>query len=283
MTVSLALDQGAARLRQAGVPDAAWDAERLLRHLTGWDRARLLLAGSEELPAPTEAAFLRLIAQRAQRIPLQHLTGTQAFWRHQFLVSPDVLIPRPETELIVESALQALTGTRRPVIVDVGTGCGCIALSLAAERPDATVYGIDFSGAALTMARENASRLGLVDRVCFLPGDLLTSPPVGAGAAQLIVSNPPYLDAAEIADLAPEVRDHEPRQALVPPDNRYGAYRRLAPQAVPLLAPGGTLIVEVGRGMAEEVGAICLAAGLKVRAVLRDLQGIPRTVVAGKD
>lgn len=283
MTVSLALDQGAAHLRQAGIADAAWDAERLLRHLTGWDRAHLLAGDLDELPAQTEAAFFQLIARRAQRIPLQHLTGTQAFWRHQFLVSPDVLIPRPETELIVESGLHAVSAANQPVIIDVGTGSGCIALSLAAERPDSVVYGLDISPAALAVAAENARRLDLAGRVRFLLGDFLASPPVAPDTAHLIVSNPPYVDAAEIPDLLPEVRDHEPRQALLPPDDRYGAYRRLAPQALPLLVPGGTLILEVGRGMADQVCALCTGAGLSVRSVLRDLQGIPRTVVAGKD
>lgn len=283
MNVTLALAQATARLTEAGIPDAAWDAERLLRHVTGWDRARVLLGGSQTLALEAQTAFFELVAERARRRPLQHLTGTQAFWRHEFRVTPDVLIPRPETELLVEASLQALAGTARPVIVDVGTGSGCVALSLAAERPDAIVHAIDISPAALAVARENARRLGLDDRVTFHLGDFLTPAPVTPGTAHLIVSNPPYVDLSEIPDLAPEVRDHEPRQALVPPDDRYGAYRRIAPQALPLLAPGGALILEVGHGMAGEVVALCQAAGFRLRSVLDDLQGIPRTVVTGKD
>lgn len=283
MNVTLALAQATARLTEAGIAEAAWDAERLLRHVTGWDRATVLLRGSETLALEAQTAFFELVAERARRRPLQHLTETQAFWRHEFRVTPDVLIPRPETELLVEASLQALAGTARPVIVDVGTGSGCIALSLAAERPDSIVHAIDISPAALAVARENARRLGLDDRVSFHQGDFLTPAPVAPGTAHLIVSNPPYVDLAEIPRLAPEVRDHEPRQALVPPDDRYGAYRRIAPQALPLLAPGGALILEVGHGMAGEVVALCQAAGFRVRSVLADLQGIPRTVVAGKD
>lgn len=283
MNVTLALAQATARLTEAGIPDAAWDAERLLRHVTGWDRAAVLLGGSQTLALEAQTAFFELVAERARRRPLQHLTGTQAFWRHEFRVTPDVLIPRPETELLVEASLQALADTARPVIVDVGTGSGCIALSLAAERPDSIVHAIDISPAALAVARENARRLGLDDRVAFHQGDFLTPAPVAPGTAHLIVSNPPYVDLSEIPGLAPEVRDHEPRQALVPPHDRYGAYRRIAPQALPLLAPGGALILEVGRGMAEVVVALCQAAGLRVRSVLDDLQGIPRTVVTGKD
>ena len=282
MIVNLAFEQAAAQLRAAGVDDAAWDAERLLRHLTGWDRAEALLRGFETLAPETQAAFFELVAERARRRPLQHLTGSQAFWRHEFLVTPDVLIPRPETEQLVEASLLALTDTSRPVIVDVGTGSGCIALSLAAERPDATVHAIDSSPAALAVARQNAHRLGVGERVSFHQGDFLTPPPVAPGTAHLIVSNPPYVDLAEILGLAPEIRDHEPRQALVPPGDRYGAYRRIAPQAFPLLAAGGSLVLEVGRGMAEQVVAICQAAGLRLPSVLPDLQGIPRTVVTRK-
>ncbi len=282
MNVTLALAQAAARLTEAGIAEAAWDAERLLRHVTGWDRARVLLRGSETLALEAQTAFFELVAERARRRPLQHLTETQAFWRHEFRVTPDVLIPRPETELLVEASLQALAGTARPVIVDVGTGSGCVALSLAAERPDSIVHAIDISPAALAVARENAQRLG-VENVSFHHGDFLTPPPVSPQTAHLIVSNPPYVDLAEIPGLAPEVRDHEPRQALVPPGDRYGAYRCIAPQALPLLAPGGALILEVGRGMAGEVVALCQAAGFRVRSVIEDLQGIPRTVVTGKD
>jgi release factor glutamine methyltransferase len=224
--------------------------------------------------------FFELTEERARRRPLQHLTGTQAFWRHEFLVTPDVLIPRPETELLVEAALEALRDVPGPTVVDVGTGSGCIALSLAAERPDAVVHAIDLSEAALAVARENARRLGIEERVSFHLGDLLGSVRSLSGQIHLVVSNPPYVDPSEAASLAPEVRDHEPALALFPPGDRYSIYRRLAPAAAAALKRDGALMLEVGLGMAEEVRRICEASGLSVPQVKDDLQGIPRAIVA---
>jgi release factor glutamine methyltransferase len=276
------IDAAADRLRAAGVPAPELDAEALLRHVLGWDRARLVAEATTPLGQDAEAAalarFARLVTERAARRPLQHLTGRQWFWRHEFVVTKHVLIPRPETELIVEEGLRRLKGLREPVVVDVGTGGGCIALSIAAERPDAEVVGIDLSSAALAVATENARRMGLERRVRFLEGDLLE--PVAAlhGRIDLVASNPPYVDAADV--LAPEVRDHEPALALFPPGDPQSVYRRLLPQAATALRPGGALLLEVGRGMADAVAALCETAGLRVEAVLADLQAIPRTVVA---
>jgi release factor glutamine methyltransferase len=224
--------------------------------------------------------FLSLTEERARRRPLQHLTGTQAFWRHEFLVTPDVLIPRPETELLVEAALEALQDVPSPLVVDVGTGSGCIALSLAAERRDAAVHAVDVSEAALAVARRNARRLGLEDHVLFHLGDILGSVRSLAGRVHLVVSNPPYVDASEAASLAPEVRDHEPALALFAPGDRYSVIRRLAPAAAAALRPDGFLILEVGLGMADEVRGICEASRLAVSQVRNDLQGIPRAIVA---
>jgi release factor glutamine methyltransferase len=162
----------------------------------------------------------------------------------------------------------------------VGTGSGCIALSLAAERPDGVYHATDISADALAVARENARRLGIEDRVRFHEGDLLEPVASLARGVDLIACNPPYVDAAELPQLEPEVRDHEPRAALVPPGDRYSVYRRLAPQAASLLRAGGLLVVEVGQGMAEEVVAICGGAGLEPLPPVSDLAGIPRMVVA---
>lgn len=277
MTVAEALRLAATRLLGAGVPDSAWDAEALLRHVLGWDRAKVVAESPSLLPPDAEGRFFALVEQRARRRPLQHLTGTQHFWRHEFLVGPDVLIPRPETELVVEAALDLLRDVRAPLIVDVGTGSGCIALSLAAERPDAEVHAVDISPAALAVAEENARRLGLEGRVRLHLGDLL-EPLVGlAGRIELVASNPPYVDAAE--NLAPEVRDHEPALALFPPADVRSVYRRLAPQACGLLRAGGWLVVEVGKGMEGEVGRLCEEAGLAVERVIPDVQSIPRALV----
>jgi release factor glutamine methyltransferase len=184
--------------------------------------------------------------------------------------------------LLVETALEWLRAGTGPTVVDVGTGSGCIALSLAAERPDAVVHAVDVSARALVVARENARRLGLLDRVVFHEGDLLEPVRFLVGSVSLVVSNPPYVDASEASSLLPEVREHEPAQALFPPGERYSVYRRLAPAAALALAPGGGLILEVGFGMAAEVSRICESAGLRVTRVLPDLQGIPRAVVAAR-
>jgi release factor glutamine methyltransferase len=281
MTITDALRRAEQRLREEGVPDPALDAERLLRHVLGGDRAAIIARGAAALPAAEEQRFFALVDERAARRPLQHLTGTQAFWRHDFVVTPDVLIPRPETEILVEAALEAMRDMAAPVVVDVGTGSGCVALSLAAERPDAVVHAVDASAAALAVAAENARRLGLRGRVELHEGDLLEPVARLRGTVNLVVSNPPYVDPSEIPSLASEVRDHEPRSALVAPQPPYGIYERLAAQAVETLRPGGRVLVEVGRGMADGVAARLSAAGLAGIETRADLAGIPR-VVSGR-
>ena len=279
MRAADALERATLRLAAAGIADARLDAEHLLRHVRGWDAAALILGTHQDLSDADRAAFERLVDARATRVPLQHLTGEQAFWRHVFRVTPDVLIPRPETEHLVEAALDAVRGLVAPRIVDVGTGSGCIALSLAAERPDAVVHGVDLSPQALAVARDNAARIGVADRVRFHEGDLLG--PVAAEAPfDLIASNPPYVGADELDALAPEVRDHEPRMALTPPGDRASIYRRLAAAAAERLVPGGALVVEIGQDMEREVVRAFTDAGLEVVRVVPDLQGIARTVVA---
>ena len=279
MTVGQALRQAEQRLRDAGVPDPALDAEVLLRHALGWDRAAVIARGGEPLAAADEARFLALVEERAGRRPLQHLTGTQAVWRHEFLVTPDVLVPRPETEILVQAALDLMRAREAPVVVDVGTGSGCIALSIAAERPDAVVHAIDVSPAALAVARENGRRLGLSARVKMHEGDLLAPVAHLEGRVDLVASNPPYVDPAELPALAPEVRDHEPRRALLAAEPPYGIYRRLARESGRLLRPGGHLLVEVGAGMAETVAQTFVAAGLAEVETQPDLAGIARVVL----
>jgi release factor glutamine methyltransferase len=281
VSVSDALDEARRALLAAGVPEPELDAERLLRHVLGCDRATLVASPHAALDAVALGRLRALTAERSLRVPLQHLVGSVEFWRREFLVSKAALIPRPETELLVERALLALASREAPLVIDVGTGTGCIALSIAAERPDAQVYALDVSAEALALAAQNAQRLGLQRRVRFHRGDLLEPLSGLARRADVIASNPPYLDASELPRLAPEVRDHEPPVALLPPDgDRYSIYRRLAPQARSRLLDGGLLLLEIGLGMAQEVRAICAGAGLTVEAVLPDLQRIPRVVVA---
>jgi release factor glutamine methyltransferase len=279
VTVTEALTRAAHTLRGAGVPTPELDAERLLRHVLSWDRAKLLSEGSSPLPGGAEPLLEALVRERARRRPLPHLLGTQAFWKHEFLVTPDVLIPRPETELLVEEALRVLLGRDRPVVVDVGTGSGCIALSLSAERAEAEVHAIDVSPAALAVARRNAERLGLSGRVAFHEGDLLAPVQGLQGRVDLVVSNPPYVDPADRETLAPEVRFGEPALALFPADGPYSFYRRLATAAPRLLRDRGSLLVEIGAGMAGEVERILVTAGFNVAFIRPDLQGIPRVVL----
>lgn len=268
------------RLVDAGILNGGWDAELLLRHVTGWDRARLLASSDQTLADEARARFEVLVDERARRRPLQHITGTQAFWRHEFRVTRDVLIPRPDTEILVEAALGVLRPLATPLLVDVGTGSGCIALSLAHERPDARVHAVDISPAALQVARDNARALGLLERVTFHAGDLLAPLAHLAGTIDVVVCNPPYVDPAERHDLAPEVIDHEPHEALFGEGGPYGTYARVIPQAAAALRPAGFLLLEIGHRMAPRVVALCRAAGFELLEVRRDLPGIERVVIA---
>jgi release factor glutamine methyltransferase len=245
----------------------------------GWERADLIARASEHVPAAPAALFEAAVAQRARRRPLQHLTGHQAFWKHDFVVTPDVLIPRPETELLVETALELIRDRPAPLIVDVGTGSGCIALSLAAERPDAEVHAVDVSDAALRVAQGNASRLQLEERVTFHHGDLLAPVAHLAGGVDLVISNPPYVTVEELAGLEPEVREHDPRVALVPPEGVIALYARLLGQARAILRPGGVTAVEVGLGQAGGVVDLARRHALEVLNVRPDLGGHPRAVI----
>jgi release factor glutamine methyltransferase len=280
MTVAEHLAEAARELRGAGVQSPEWDAERLLRHVLRADRAAIVASPGASVAADAERRFRELVRERASRVPLQHLVGTQAFWKHEFVVTPDVLIPRPETELLVEESLALLHGLQQPLIVDVGTGSGCIALALAAERENAELHATDVSEAALAVARDNARRLGLDGRVAWLRGDLLE--PVAAavrGRADLVVSNPPYVDPAERDSLAPEVRDHEPQLALFPPGDALSVYRRLVPAAAEVLKPGGALVVEIAPALEHAVAGLLEAAGLEGIEVRPDLAARPRVVL----
>jgi release factor glutamine methyltransferase len=281
MTAAALLAEAEAVLAGAGVLSPAWDAERLLRHVLGWDRASLLASPDAEVRAADEARFRGLVAERSRRVPLQYVLGTAPFWKHDFVVTPAVLIPRPETEILVETALELLSGVDTPVVVDVGTGSGCIALSIAAEREDAEVHGTDESGAALEVALQNGRRLGLADRVAFHNGQLLE--PLSGLQVQLVVSNPPYVGADERELLAPEVRDHEPALALFAPGDPLSVYRALVPAAASLLRHGGALAVEIAPPRSEEVRRLMREAGFAEPRVRPDLAGRPRVVFGRRE
>ena len=281
MTVDEALAAAASRLRAAGIEHASADAELLLRHVVGWDRASVIARADEPLPDRERMRFDWLVEGRAARQPVQHLTGKQAFWRHDFVVGPDVLIPRPETEILVEQAMRLVASVARPRIVDVGTGSGCIAISLAAERPDATVIATDISMPALSVAAGNASRIAPGAGVAFVRGDLLSPFRDGAGF-DLVVSNPPYVRESEWRGLAVEVKAHDPRIALVPEEGVEALYARLLNGAARVLRPGGSVAVEVGAGQAEAVSALAAEAGFASVRAVTDLQGIARVLVGAR-
>lgn len=274
MTRAGLLRDATERLARAGIPDAARESRLALRWAAGLDGAALA-AALDEAPGADEAArFAEAVERRAAREPLSHITGRRDFWGRSFTIGPDVLDPRPETEALVAEALRRGPFSR---ILDLGTGSGCILLTLLAEWPRATGLGTDISAAALARARRNADMTGVGDRASFARADWTDGVD---GRFDLIVSNPPYIAEAEIATLDPEVRDHEPRIALTPGGDGLGAYRRIAGGATGVLQPGGLLMVEIGPTQAGAVPAIMAAAGLATGAVIADMDGRPRVVVA---
>jgi release factor glutamine methyltransferase len=270
------------RLLRAGVPpdQAGIDAEVLARHAMGWDRATYLTRRDEPIAPDAAGRFEAMVARRTRREPVAYITGHREFWGLAFEVTPAVLIPRPESEFIVEAALARLGDrTRAWRIADVGTGSGCLAVSLAHELPRAQVTATDISADALTVARRNAERHGVGGRVTFVETSLLDAV---AGPFDLVVANPPYVPLDHERTLSPDVRDHEPRAALY----GHGAdglneIRALLAEAPSRLAAGGLLLMEFGFGQGDAVRrALAGVPGLALVEVLRDLQGHERTLVA---
>lgn len=267
------LAQATARLAAAGVPDAGRDARLLLAAALGVDPMRLTLGLAEPPDAAALRRFDAALAAREARQPVAQIIGRRAFWGRDFRVTRDVLDPRPETETLVGLALGSSFGT----VLDLGTGSGAILLTLLAERCQARGLGTDLSPAALAVARGNAAALGLEDRADFALSDWFSAV---TGRFDLIVSNPPYIAAAEMAHLAPEVRDWEPRLALTPGGDGLAAYRAIAAGAAAHLKPGGCLLLEIGAAQGPEVAAICAAAGLDSPRIHPDLDGRDRVVEA---
>lgn len=265
-----------------GVSSPRLDAELLLARTLGVDRVALYTDHDRPVSAAELDAYRELIARRARREPVAYLLGTAAFRYLELAVSPAVLIPRPETEELVDLVLDWLRehpilSPSAPAIADVGTGSGAIALSVASEAGVA-VLALDRSSEALEVARRNAERLGLTGLVSFAERDLLDEVP--AGSLRVVVSNPPYVAEEDYAGLQPEVRDHEPRQALAAGPGGLDVYRRLVPQAAVALGPGGVLFLEIGADQAAAVQALALAAGFGDVEVRRDLSGKERLVRA---
>jgi release factor glutamine methyltransferase len=250
------------------------DAETLLLHLLGENRAWFLAHLECDLTNDQASHFMQHIERRYRGEPIQYITGEQEFYGLAFRVTPDVLIPRPETEHLVEKVVELAPLFRKPRMVDVGTGSGAIAISLAHERPDAAITAIDISASALELARHNAERIGFADRIRFLQGDLLA--PVHEERFDFVVSNPPYVPAADRDALSVEVRDHEPALALFAGEDGLDVYRRLIPAAFAALVPGGFVALEIGYAQSEPVAALLVDAGFAQIEFVPDLQGIPR-------
>lgn len=276
--VAGALRQAARRLREAGVENAAAEAAWLLAHVLGSSVGQLHLAGERELSAAPAAAFAALVQRRCRREPLQYILGTQEFMGLSLQVTPAVLIPRPETETLVQRLAERLPPGA--VVADIGTGSGCIALGLCRVHPTVRVIATDISTAALAVAAENARRAGYAGRVAFRQGDLYEPLAGQAGEPLLdgIAANPPYVAASEHGDLMPEVRDWEPRDALCPGPDPLAIIRRLVAGAPARLRPGGWLALEVGAGQAPAVAALYRWAGLTATAY-PDRFGVVRCVI----
>lgn len=295
-----ALKEGMARLRAANTPSHTLAAELLLMHALGRDRTWLYTNPEAELEAAVSERYFALVARRVAGEPTQYLTGKQEFWGLEFEVTPAVLIPRPETEHVIEVALERLgarglridmvTGAPSPAlrVADVGTGSGCLAVALAQELPHADVFATDISPAALEVARRNAARHGVSERIHFVETNLLESLLRDARRTgrqsslfDLIVSNPPYIARGDADELPREVREYEPHVALFGGPTGIELYARLIKQAGSLLSSDGILVLELGHNSSEHVCSII--AGLPEWTdigITNDLAGIPRVITA---
>ncbi len=280
-TIATARRALAHSFRRAGIDSPEGDARILVGHALALDHAALASAADSMLSGAQAERIAVLAARRLGREPVARILGRKEFWGLDLAISPDVLVPRPDTETVIEAALAAIAprGPGEPLrVADLGVGSGALMLALLSELPRAIAVGTDRHRAAIALARRNAERLGFADRALFIACDFAAA--LGGGF-DLVVANPPYIPTAEIARLAPEVREFDPRVALDGGTDGLAAYRAIAAEGSRVLAPGGTLVVEVGRGQADDVAAIFAAAGLEPEQAARaDLAGIPRAVSA---
>lgn len=282
-TIAQAIAEGAARFRASQVDEERRTAGVLLCHTLGIDRTQLLIRSEEQINDSDYQAYLQLVAQRAAGKPLQYITGHQEFYGLDFTVNPDVLIPRPETEFLVERVIK-LAGDpskeKNPLIVDVGTGSGCIAITLAVHLPLARLIATDISSTALEVARVNADRHGVSNRIRFMEGDALE--PLARlgleGAVDVLASNPPYVEAAVSELIQREVREWEPYTALFGGTDGLDFYRRLLEDAPNYLKPGACVVLEIGFSQLDSIWSMLGGGRLELVDTTPDLQGIARTL-----
>ena len=281
MSIHAQVSAARQRLRDAGIPptESDLDARLLAQHVLGWTTERFLTDARESVPEGFTPRYDALVARRVTREPLAYIVGVREFWGLELEVTPDVLIPRPATELIVEAMQEMFPDRSLPLsVADVCTGCGCVAVAIAHERPTTTVTGADISRPALEVARRNAARHGVGDRVTFRHGDLLEG---FTGTFDAIVANPPYVIDRAGPALQPEVRDHEPPVALFGGADGLTLVTRLVAGAPSRLRSGGYLIFEFGLGQEVEIEQLLDASPeLTLVGLRRDLQGIARTAIA---
>jgi release factor glutamine methyltransferase len=276
LSIAEALFEATQILRTAGVPESRREAGSLLAHVIQKDRTFLISHAEKKLEPHTVHEFRDVVERRAAGEPLQYITGYQDFYGRSFRVTPDVLIPRPETELLVEAALGLMHGSR---FCDVGTGSACIAVTLLCERPDSRAVGLDVSPAALAVARENAGAQRVDQRIEFHVSDCFDALPENTRPFDLIVSNPPYVAADVVAGLQREVKDHEPMVALTPGPDGLSIIRRLITEAPQFLQKDGHLLLEIGFDQGEAVRELVEGSKFKLLETRPDLQGIPRIVI----
>jgi len=282
MTLRQRLLDARARLINAGVDqnEAVLDTNLLARHVLGWTRSQMLLRQEDQPPEGFEEAFSALIERRARREPAAYIRGLQEFWSRDFEVTTDVLIPRPESELLVEELLNLLPLDAPALprrIADIGTGSGCIAVSVAAERPLVRVVATDISRAALGVARKNAERAGVAPRIEFVECAYLSGT---TGPFDFILSNPPYVSDSEYEELSPEVREYEPAMALKAGEDGMRDIVQILDVSAARLKPGGTLFMEIGhRHSAALDGLIKQFPALTLKSISHDLQRIPRVAI----
>lgn len=269
----------AKRLREAGLDTPELDARLLVQYVLRLDTTSLITREHEPVADHSVRAVDALIARRLEGEPVARLVGHQEFYGRDFVLGPDTLVPRPETELLVDVALERLKGRDRPRILDLGTGTGCIAISVLAEREDAEAVATDISAGALAVAERNAQELGVGERLRLVQGSWF-SPLAGEDRFDLILSNPPYIVSGVIPSLAREVRVHDPVLALDGGDDGLEAYRQIAAGADRHLKPGGALIVETGFDQREDLTLMCRENGLDKIECRADLAGHDRVVVA---
>ena len=282
-SIAEAVLHGANKLRKAGVPEERREAGSLLMHVLDRDRTYILGHAEDLLTDEQVEEFSESLEARAEGKPLQYITGRQEFFGIEFEVNPDVLIPRPETELLVEAALSIVSQNETPFICDVGTGSGCIAITLLHKLPRARGIALDISAAALAVAERNANRHGVQERLSFVTSDCFAGlGPAFGQTFDLIVSNPPYVAERAVAGLQREVRDFEPRVALTAGEDGLSVIRRLLVESSDYLKGGGCLIFEMGFDQHDAVKELIDENVWKLLEIYDDLQGIPRTVALMK-